>query len=283
MATVLMFHRVLPEKLIKTPNAYTDFGTLISQEYLSEILQWLTDNKYKFIKISDIINYVNVDKILALTFDDGYADNFHYAYPILKKYNATATFFPLVSNSLENCVLPLDTYYQCVDELDLNENERRNYIKGDIKNKFYWAEPQIQRDMLKTLFNNLPKESRVDYMTVEQLIELSNNNFEIGSHGVSHSLLIADYMTEEKIISEMKNSKKWLESVIKKAVIAYCFPAGLYNYDMIKLAKKIGYKSVCLITKKDNIKPVLPAYTRFFVKPNSLDELKVQLNILNFN
>jgi len=29
----------------------------------------------------------------AITFDDGYEDNFQYALPILKKYNCSATFF----------------------------------------------------------------------------------------------------------------------------------------------------------------------------------------------
>lgn len=279
MAKVLMFHRVLPEKLIRKPNAYTDFGTLISQEYLIEILKWLTHNEYEFIKISELVNYVDNDKLVALTFDDGYVDNFDYAYPVLKKYYATATFFPLVHTSLNNCVLPLDIYYQCVDEQVLGEKERLNYIKGDIKKKFYWLEPEKQINMLNTLFYNLPKNNRVQYMSVEQLVTLSNDNFEIGSHGVSHSLLTADYMTKEKIITEMETSKKRLESILGKAVVAYCFPAGLYNDDLLKLAKEIGYTSGSLISKKDNTKPVLPVYPRIFVKPNSFNELKEQLSV----
>lgn len=277
MAKVLMFHRVLPEKLITTPNSYTEFGTLISLEYLIKILQWLSDNNFKFIKVSDLVNYTDSDKVVALTFDDGYIDNFEYAYPILKKYNATATFFPLVHTTLNNCVLPLDIYYQCVDEQVLVAKERLNYIRGDIKKKFYWSDPVKQIDILGTLFKSLPNKSRVQYMTMEQLVTLSNDDFEIGSHGVSHSLLTADYMTKEKILTEMKTSKKWLESILEKAVLAYCFPAGIYNDELIKLAKDIGYTSVSLISKKENTKPVLPAYTRIFVEPNSFNKLKKQL------
>jgi len=277
MAKVLMFHRVLPKKLIGRPNAYTDFGTLISQEYLTKIVQWLSGNDYKFLKISDIINYNAKDKAVALTFDDGYMDNFSYAYPILKQHKATATFFPLVHTSLNNNILPLDIYYQCVDELKLNQIERSSYIKGSIKKKFYWSEPNEQLKMLNTQFKSIPKKSRVHYMSAEQLVALANDDFEIGSHGVSHSLLTADYMTKEKVSLELEDSKKSFESLLGKEVTAYCFPAGLYNLNLIKLAKQVGYTSVCLITQKENEKPVLPAYTRIFVKPNSFDQLKMQL------
>jgi len=282
MAKVLMFHRVLPQKLITSPNAYSDFGTLISQEYLEQILLWLSENNYKFVNISELENQIDEEKVVALTFDDGYADNFYYAYPLLKKMEATATFFPLVSTSKNKSVLPLDTYYQCVDAMKLTAKERAEYIVGNIKKTFYWKDPERQKEMLHTIFTKIPNKSRVQYMSAKQLIEVSENGFEIGSHGVSHSLLTADYITTEKIFDELLNSKKWLESKINKSVKAYCFPAGCYNLELIKIAKQIGYTSVSLISKKENEEAVLPSYSRFFVKPDRLNELKELLN-MEFN
>lgn len=279
MAKVLMFHRVLPQSLITSPNAYTEFGTLISQEYLEQILCWLNDNNYKIVNISELCNYVDDKKVIALTFDDGYADNFEFAYPVLKKHKATATFFPLVCTSKNNSVLPLDTYYQCVDSMNLNADERERFIKGSTKNKFYWTEPSKQKEMLISIFNKIPKNSRVQYMSAAQLIELSNNGFEIGSHGVTHSLLTADYMTKEKQLDEMQSSKKWLESILNKKVTAYCFPAGYYSLELQKLAKQVGYTSISLISKKEEASEVLPSYSRIFVKPNSFNKLKMQLDV----
>ena len=279
MAKVLMFHRVLPQKQITSPNAYTEFGTLISQEYLEQILHWLAENKYKFVNISELYNYVDDKKVVALTFDDGYADNFEFALPILKKFNATATFFPLVCTSKNNSVQPLDIYYQCVDNMNLNADERAGFIKGSPKKKFYWADPSKQKGMLNSIFSEVPKNSRVQYMNAAQLIELSNSGFEIGSHGVTHSLLTAYYMTKEKQLDEMQNSKKWLESVLNKKVTAYCFPAGYYNLELQKLAKQVGYTSISLISKNEKASAVLPSYSRIFVKPNSFSELIVQLNV----
>ncbi len=279
MAKVLMFHRILPEKQIIYPNAYSTFGTLISQEYFDVVLSLLTVNGFQFVTVSEIIQRSDTEKLVTLTFDDGYADNFEFALPLLQKFKATATFFPVVNPCKNNTVLPLDIYYQCVDEMNLPENERAEYITGTTKKNFYWAEPEKQMEILNSLFNKLPQKSRVNYMSSEHLKQLSDSGFEIGSHGMTHSLLIADYINEEKALNELQKSKQWLEAITGKPVTAYCFPAGRYNAKMIELAKQVGYTSTCLVVCNENETEILPSYDRIFVKPNSLDELKRALEI----
>ncbi len=274
-----MFHRILPEKLISQPNAYSTFGTLISQEYFEKVLTFLTDNNFEFKTISELTNKNNSKKSIALTFDDGYSDNFEFALPLLQKFKATATFFPVVNPCKDNLVLPLDIYYQCIDEMALNETERAEYITGQTKKNFYWAEPDKQMALLKQLFKELPESNRVNYMSTEQLKELAENGFEIGSHGMTHSLMTADYMNDEKALNELKKSKQWLEAVTGKPVTAYCFPAGRYNARMIELTKQVGYTSACLVFRNEEEKEVLPSYDRIFVQPNSLEELKTALGI----
>jgi peptidoglycan/xylan/chitin deacetylase (PgdA/CDA1 family) len=280
MAKVLMFHRVLPEKQIIQPNAYSSFGTLISQEYFENILACLVDTGFKFVKISELTQHHSTDKYVALTFDDGYSDNFEFAFPSLQKFKATATFFPVVNPCKVNSVLPLDIYYQCVDEMNLKEDERAEYITGETKKNFYWTEPEKQMEMLNSLFSYLPQKKRVCYMSAEQLKQLSDNDYEIGSHGMTHSLLISDYMNEEKALYELQKSKQWLEAVVSKPVTAFCFPAGRYNAKMIEFAKQVGYTSTCLVVRDENEQEVLPCYARIFVKPNSILELKAALEIL---
>ncbi len=72
MAKVLMFHRVLPEKQITQPNAYSTFGTLISQEYFEKVLSLLTENGFQFVTVSELSKYNDTAKLVALTFDDGF-------------------------------------------------------------------------------------------------------------------------------------------------------------------------------------------------------------------
>lgn len=77
--TILMYHLVNPSHQWSTkPNEF------------EEQIKFLTSN-YQVSPLKDFFNF-NKDSI-AITFDDGYEDNFYYALPILKKYNCPATFF----------------------------------------------------------------------------------------------------------------------------------------------------------------------------------------------
>lgn len=229
MAKVLMFHRVLPEKLITLPNAYSTFGTLISQEYFEKVLSCLKSSNFQFVTVSELTQRNDTSKLVALTFDDGYSDNFEFALPLLQKFEVTATFFPVVNPCKDGSVLPLDVYYQCVDEMELSAEERTDFILGSRKKEFYQLDPEHQLGYLKTCFREIPTQGRVSYMRPDQIRFLANNGFEIGSHSVTHSLFTDSYMSEDKINFELRQSKAYWEGLIGKPVNSFCFPAGYYN------------------------------------------------------
>jgi len=279
MAKVLMFHRVLPAKLIKKPNAYSTFGTLISQEYFEKVLTMLVNNGFHFATVSELSKQVDASDLVALSFDDGYSDCIDFVLPSLQKFKATATFYPVANPCKNNTVLPLDIYYQCVDELDLSEVQRTAYITGEIKKTFYWCDPTEQENFLRDHFKNLPVQNRVKYLHPQQIKFLSDNGFEIGSHSMTHSLFTAEYMNENRISFELKHSKYFLESITGKPINSFCFPSGYYNSVAITKAKEAGYTSVCIIKKNENLNVFsVPIFERLFVRPNSINELQICLN-----
>lgn len=275
MAKVLMFHRILPERLTTKPNAYSNFGTLISQEYFEMVLLEIIENGFQFVRISELLEQPQSGKLVALTFDDGYLDNWEFALPSLQKFNATATFYPVVKPCRDNSVLPLDTYYQCVDEMQLTDDERVNYITGEIKKRFYWIEPEHQEFFITEHFRRKLSDNRVSYMGSEHIKNLVVNGHEVGSHSMTHSLFTADYMNTTKINFELTQSKAYLEEITGKTVTSFCFPSGYYTSASIELAKEAGYTSVSLIKKnsKDEVL-ALPAFERVFVKPNSIENFR---------
>jgi peptidoglycan/xylan/chitin deacetylase (PgdA/CDA1 family) len=67
-------------------------------DYFREKIEYLHKKKFNFLTWNDLYDYMSGMKKVRLpavliTFDDGYVDNFLYAYPILKKYGAKCTIF----------------------------------------------------------------------------------------------------------------------------------------------------------------------------------------------
>ncbi|MCQ2513730.1 MAG: polysaccharide deacetylase family protein [Ruminococcus sp.] len=92
---IIMYHSLLKDS--KMQNDFT-----ISPELFENDLKYLQSENYTTIVVEDLIDYVYrgkelPDKCIMLTFDDGYYNNYYYAYPLLKKYNSKAVISPIIS------------------------------------------------------------------------------------------------------------------------------------------------------------------------------------------
>lgn len=108
---ILMFHRVRPGKP-KTdqneafqPNAHLE----ISPEFLEELLSLIPDWGYEWISLDQVPDFLATrpesHKFVAITLDDGYADNLEFAVPLFQKYKIPYTIF-LVPGFIEGQALP---------------------------------------------------------------------------------------------------------------------------------------------------------------------------------
>ena len=84
----LMLHSVGCEK----ENWYRKWLS-ISLDHFETFCKYLVKNQYDTVFLDDWEENSNSQKKIALTFDDGYLDNWVYAYPILKKYGLKGTIF----------------------------------------------------------------------------------------------------------------------------------------------------------------------------------------------
>lgn len=98
---VLMYHYITPKKY----NKYPDNNAIIHLEAFEQNLDYLHDHGYYTASLSELEQYVRGQislpaKSVVITFDDGYQNNYIYAYPILKKYGYKAAIF-VVGSILE--------------------------------------------------------------------------------------------------------------------------------------------------------------------------------------
>ncbi len=85
---ILMYHSIL-----RSTNTHGNY--IISEAAFESDLKYLKDNGYTTVVMQDLIDYVHSGKALpekpvVLTFDDGYFNNYSYAFPLLQKYKSKA-------------------------------------------------------------------------------------------------------------------------------------------------------------------------------------------------
>jgi peptidoglycan/xylan/chitin deacetylase (PgdA/CDA1 family) len=92
VAPILMYHSV-------TTKIDPDIrGLIVSPQSFERHMSFLKRHRYHVIPLADLAVLISEGrrvppKTVALTFDDGYKDNFTYVFPILKKYGFPATIF----------------------------------------------------------------------------------------------------------------------------------------------------------------------------------------------
>ena len=91
-APILLYHAVGEPVEIEWP------PSLILPASLFEAhLQYLTQEGYKVVSVEELVSLLenggNLDKVVAMSFDDGYRNNHTDALPLLKKYNTKASFY----------------------------------------------------------------------------------------------------------------------------------------------------------------------------------------------
>ena len=82
---IVMLHQV-------TPHAEAS-GMNMPPAKFEQLLQYLVKKQAVFCFVSELDQYEGQSNVFALSFDDGFQDNYQYAFPLLKKYNAKATIY----------------------------------------------------------------------------------------------------------------------------------------------------------------------------------------------
>ncbi len=92
---VLMYHRVgYPEE---------DPGLYVTPESFERQMEFLKAHHYRVWPLAELVRRIQAGEtipmnVVVITFDDGYLDNFNYAFPVLKKMDFPATIFMITDN-----------------------------------------------------------------------------------------------------------------------------------------------------------------------------------------
>lgn len=254
---VLIYHRVTllqsdPQLLAVSPSNFSQHLEIIKKNY--PIIRF--DEDWTGLKQPSVV----------ITFDDGYADNYLEALPVLEKHGVPATFFVssgYVGSSVEYWWDELERIIilpeKVPNRFELDDAVfGRSWPTGTLEERIVFynglhplmkqVDADIRDTWLKQLRNwaVLDSNGRTSHraMTLEQLTAMADHPLvTIGAHTQTHTALSSQ--SPERQWEELSESKTALEHWLNRNVSVFSYPfGGLRDYTQgtVELVKKAGYK-----------------------------------------
>jgi peptidoglycan/xylan/chitin deacetylase (PgdA/CDA1 family) len=284
---VLAYHRVLP-----LPDAGTyefDLGLISTppEQFREQML--LLRERFHPMRLSDVAAAIDQGHDLpadavVVTFDDGYDDNYHVVFPILRELGVPAAFFvstghidsgrPYAYDWLVHMILLSPATRMVLPELGLDvalptERNGRREIAVDVLFRMKELGALDQAAMIQRLERewNMPSDvapADCRPMTWDQLREMHAAGLEIGSHGVHHWML--SKLPQAELEAEVHQSKEALQRELGVAPLLMSYPVGsgrAFDQRVIDVTRDAGYALACSYISGTNPQPASNRYALY--------------------
>ncbi len=212
---VIMYHSILKDDSLQ--GKY-----VISPTQLEDDLIYLTENGYTAVTVADLISYVEngtplPEKPVMLTFDDGYYNNYLYAYPLMKKYGFKMVLSVIGKYSEDFSETPdNNAYYSHCTWDQLREMELSGYV--EVQNHSY------------------------DMHTTDQGRNGTKKNSWESSENY-RSILSGDIMKCQNFLIERSGITP----------TAFTYPFGAISSESVEILKSLGFKASFSCEEKINL------------------------------
>ncbi|CAN5730412.1 polysaccharide deacetylase family protein [soil metagenome] len=257
--SVLVLHRVLPG-----PDPL--YQEAIDADRFDHMCSWLR-SMFNVLPLDaaarGLVAGTLPSRALAITFDDGYADNLTVALPILQRHGLTATFF-ITTGFVGGGRMWNDTVIEAVrrtptpslDLRDLLASERATYsldgptqrraaIESIIGMAKYLA-PDERARVVAAIAERAGEPLPTDLMmTADQVVQMRRAGMQVGAHTVTHPILAK--LDDRAAWREMDDSKRYLETLLGERVGLFAYPNGKpgedYTAHSVAIARDVGFDS----------------------------------------
>ncbi len=262
---VLMYHRILPQD---DPRALREEpGMMVTPDTFRMHLEQVK----KYFNIVNLADWVATkeagkqlpDKACVISFDDGWLDNYQFAFPILKDLQVPATIFLVADmigtqqsfwpERLANIMTTIATnhpqhwshaelaWLQPDGCYQFNENPPSSEeISALIASLKTYSDHEMHKrlthieEVLLLETNDNPA-SLLNWQQVDEM--LASNLITIGSHTCNH-IRLNDSIPTDQMRDEIINSKLLIEKHIGKPVNTFCYPNGDHCPESIALVEQ---------------------------------------------
>jgi peptidoglycan/xylan/chitin deacetylase (PgdA/CDA1 family) len=238
--SILIFHRVLRETdplLNGDPDAAT----------FTQLMVWAKEC-FNILPLDEAVRRLSERSLppraASITFDDGYADNFHVARPILESLGLTATFF-ISTGYLNGGIMWNDKVIEAIrhcrtSHLDLSSMGMRSYNLStaasarqcilEVLRSIKHLKPSQRDEAVSKILTHTDTISPTGLMmTSDQVVALRHAGMQIGAHTVSHPILAN--LESRAVSDEVADSKCFLENLLQERIGLFAYPNGKPDLD----------------------------------------------------
>lgn len=253
--SVLVLHRVLAEADALFPEA-------MDVPRFTELCRWL-DSLFAVVPLDKGARLLKEgglpERALAITFDDGYADNHDVALPILRRHGLPATFFIATGFLGRGCMwndLVIEAFRSTkLRQIDLSDllgggpflleqpADRRIALEAVIARTKY-LQPERRLELVGTIGARLEVDPPAGLMmTADEVVALRKAGMQIGAHTVSHPILATLDASQKR--REIAESKHVLEAMLGEPVDLFAYPNGKpgedFDAESVQAVREAGF------------------------------------------
>lgn len=234
---ILYYHRVNDEK----DRFFPSMPLAVFERQMRHLAR-----RYKVVSLSGLLDHLasgSPETVLAITFDDGYRDNFENAFPVLRRYRLPATIF-LTTGSLDSGE-PL--WFEILAGALKTTSREFLDLEADLPRRFWLRNPEERlraNNELFALLRTMVEKERQRWLTLilreldapdaagrtkmmltwDQIRSMKKQGIDFGGHTVTHPYL--SRLTREAVTWEISECKRRIEAELQEPVAHFAYPNG---------------------------------------------------------
>ncbi|HEV8374752.1 MAG TPA: polysaccharide deacetylase family protein [Candidatus Polarisedimenticolia bacterium] len=202
------------------------------------------------------------EKCVCITFDDGYADNYLHAFPLLRQHRLPATIF-LATGFLggkrgrfwwdEVCrwraAGTTSVELEGMGRREVGTLAQRDRLLEELKHLPIDMIVERVRAASSRLGLAADPKAREEFLDWDQVREMQREGISFGAHTVSHCLLPRE--TSERRRQEIRQSRAEIESQTNRPCSLFCYPNGAWDEETRREVITAGYEGAMATFPRD--------------------------------